>query len=213
MQIQILQYWQKVCPLLPLVVHDQLRNPFPQTRHPMTSQIPPNQKIYPKVNFSKVLYTFILQSKIKGWNKEEQRGAESRNVLKNLAVAECLTCSWLIKNVFPWCQIPAEWWWWYQPPTRKKKPHPTMTTINANGRLALYTGPGIRILHAPMLLFGSGTVTKKMYSTLYQCCGSRSAWIRNFCLDPELLFRIRNQQKITEQINKKIYFSFSACAF
>ena len=37
-----------------------------------------------------------------------------------------------------------------------------------------------------------------------QCCGSGSAWIRNFCLDldpdPELLFRIHQNMK--EQINK-----------
>ena len=35
-----------------------------------------------------------------------------------------------------------------------------------------------------------------------QCCGSGSAWIRNFCLDPdsELYFQIR--QKVKEYINK-----------
>ena len=32
-------------------------------------------------------------------------------------------------------------------------------------------------------------------NTKYQCCGSRSAWIRNFFLDSELLFRIRIHQK------------------
>ena len=39
-----------------------------------------------------------------------------------------------------------------------------------------------------------------------QCCGSGSAWIRNFCLDLnlELLFRIRIQQKVKEQINKTV---------
>ena len=41
-----------------------------------------------------------------------------------------------------------------------------------------------------------------------QCCGcgsgSGSAWIRNFCLDPdpELKFQIRIQQKVKEHINK-----------
>ena len=39
-----------------------------------------------------------------------------------------------------------------------------------------------------------------------QCCGSGSAWIRNFCLDPdlELKFRIRIQQKVKEQMNKTV---------
>ena len=35
-----------------------------------------------------------------------------------------------------------------------------------------------------------------------QCCGSGSAWIRNFCLDRELKFRIR--QKVKEHINKTV---------
>ena len=36
--------------------------------------------------------------------------------------------------------------------------------------------------------------------SLDQCCGSRSAWIRNFCVDPdpELLFRTWIQQKMKE---------------
>ena len=39
-----------------------------------------------------------------------------------------------------------------------------------------------------------------------QCCGSGSAWIRNFWLvpDPELYFRIRIQQKVKEHINKSV---------
>ena len=39
-----------------------------------------------------------------------------------------------------------------------------------------------------------------------QCCGSGSAWIQNFCLDPdpELKFRIRIQQKVKEHINKTV---------
>ena len=39
-------------------------------------------------------------------------------------------------------------------------------------------------------------------SGFYQCCGSGSAWIRNFCLDPdpELKFRIQIQQKLKEHI-------------
>ena len=43
-----------------------------------------------------------------------------------------------------------------------------------------------------------------------QCCGSGSAWIRNFCLDPdldsELLFRI--QQKRKDKINKNLFSQF-----
>ena len=38
------------------------------------------------------------------------------------------------------------------------------------------------------------------------CCGS--AWIRNFCLDPELLFRIWIQQKIKKQIYKYFIYHF-----
>ena len=41
---------------------------------------------------------------------------------------------------------------------------------------------------------------------LYLCCGSGSAWIWNYCLDPnmELKFPIRIQQKIKEHINKTV---------
>ena len=44
--------------------------------------------------------------------------------------------------------------------------------------------------------------------TCKQCCGSGSAWIRNFCLDPdpELLFQIRIQKNMKEQINKNVIF-------
>ena len=49
---------------------------------------------------------------------------------------------------------------------------------------------------------------KKQVPVVYisQCCGSGSAWIRNFCLDPELLFRfrIRIQQNMKEEINKNV---------
>ena len=43
-------------------------------------------------------------------------------------------------------------------------------------------------------------------TSFIQCCGSGSAWIRNFCLDPdlELLFRIRIQLNMKEQINKNV---------
>ena len=44
-----------------------------------------------------------------------------------------------------------------------------------------------------------------------QWCGSRSDWIRNFCLDPELLLRIRIQQKMKEQINKPYYYLRTVC--
>ena len=39
-----------------------------------------------------------------------------------------------------------------------------------------------------------------------QCCGSGSAWIRYFCLDPdpELKFWIWIQQKVKEHINKTV---------
>ena len=37
-----------------------------------------------------------------------------------------------------------------------------------------------------------------------QCCGFGSAWIQNFCLDLELKFRIRIQQKVKERINKTV---------
>ena len=41
-----------------------------------------------------------------------------------------------------------------------------------------------------------------LYAVLWS--GSGSAWIRNFCLDPELKFRIRIQQKVKEHINKTV---------
>ena len=46
----------------------------------------------------------------------------------------------------------------------------------------------------------------KKFFCLVQCCGSGSAWIRNFCLDPdpELKFQIRIQQKVKEHINKTV---------
>ena len=46
------------------------------------------------------------------------------------------------------------------------------------------------------------------FRLFYQCCGS--AWISNFCLDqdPELLFRIRIQQKMKEHINKNVLSHF-----
>ena len=43
---------------------------------------------------------------------------------------------------------------------------------------------------------------------IMQYCGSRSAWIQNFFLDPELFVRIRIQPKIREQINKNLFIIF-----
>ena len=50
-------------------------------------------------------------------------------------------------------------------------------------------------------------------SAYIMCCGSVSAWMRNLCLDPELVFRIRFQQKMKEQKNKYFIFSFRPVNF
>ena len=41
-------------------------------------------------------------------------------------------------------------------------------------------------------------------SGFYQCCGSASAWIRNFCLDPDPELKFQIQQKVKEHINKTV---------
>ena len=59
---------------------------------------------------------------------------------------------------------------------------------------------------------GSTLINTEPSLTL-RSCGSESGtfnWIRirNYFLDPELFFRIRIQQKIKEQINKALSYSF-----
>ena len=54
------------------------------------------------------------------------------------------------------------------------------------------------------LLVSSPETSMEEMKAIMQCCGSGSAWIQNFCLDPdpELLFRIQLNMK--EQISKNV---------
>ena len=54
-----------------------------------------------------------------------------------------------------------------------------------------------------ILIFNKGFSQNK---TVLWSCGSGSAWIRNFCLDPELLFRIRIQLNKKEKKTKMLFF-------
>ena len=62
-----------------------------------------------------------------------------------------------------------------------------------------------------LVIYTQTTVSSSCVSdSCVQCCGSGygSAWIRNFCLDPdpELKIRIRIQQKVKEHINKTVNY-------
>ena len=51
-------------------------------------------------------------------------------------------------------------------------------------------------------LWSNISTISKILMPVYQCCGSGSAWIGNFCLDPELFIRIRRYRSKYERADK-----------